>query len=147
VAKPSSNRTDAESWRAIIPPRPKFGAVVLANEIQREGNTREDQKQIEQGIRRQMKGVFENPRQQQNHSDNYEHRSVQSIPDLALEGPRDAEHSNRTGDAARVRQTAGKILRRAGNISSSVQLYWVRGAKQAIDERYRFYWNQPPQYE
>jgi len=30
-----------------------------------------------------MKGVLEDPRQQQNHSDNYEHWSFQSLPILA----------------------------------------------------------------
>jgi hypothetical protein len=31
-----------------------------------------------------MEGVFEDPGQQQNHSDNYEHWSVQSLPGSAL---------------------------------------------------------------
>jgi hypothetical protein len=113
--------TDAEFARAIVPARPRFANALLSNKVQREGNTGENQQQINQRIRGQMKGVFEDPGQQQNHSDNYEHWSFQSLPILTPAPSRRAENSD--ARTLRLRQAAGEILRRAGNVSSSVSLF------------------------
>jgi hypothetical protein len=58
-----------------------------------------------------MKGVLENPRQQQTHSDNHEHWSFQSLPIPASALSRRSAIFNRARDLSALCQVAGEILR------------------------------------
>jgi len=116
MTKPTPYRPSTEFWRAGVPSRTGIHYFVLAHNIQREGNACENQQQINQRIGGQMEGVIEDPGQQQNHSDDYEHWSFQSLLSSASENARNAVNSDRVRGYSRRRQTVGEILRRAATI-------------------------------
>jgi hypothetical protein len=122
--EPAANRSchsaDAAPRWTMVPSRARFHRVSLSKEVQRERNTRKNEQQIDQRIRGQMKRAFEDPAQQQNHSDNYEHVELPITP----------EPGTRAFLAPIGRETVrsfakrrGEILRRAGNISRSVRYF------------------------
>jgi len=101
MTQPSRYRAATESSWAGIPSWTGIHDFVLAHEVQREGNARENQQQINQRIRGQMKGVVEDPGQQQNHSDDYEHWSFQSL--LSSQ----PQHAHRANNSSWTRHVQG----------------------------------------
>jgi hypothetical protein len=118
AANRSCHRADAEPRWAVVPSRARFHRVSFSKEVQRERNARKNQQQIDHRIRGQMKRAFEDPTQQQNHSDNYEHVELPVTPEPGTRAFLAPIGRETIPSFAKLR---GEILRRAGNVPRPVR--------------------------